>query len=81
MSTVFENMTPPRENVYVLNEMELIVISYDDILEDTYYCIPLISGSYSVYQKTNLFDDEIIQKVSTKEQAVELLNNLNMKNG
>lgn len=64
-----------RENVLILNsEKDLVSIHYDSIVEGNYYTIPLISGSYSIYKKTNLFDDDLIQTVKFKDLTIPILN-------
>ena len=75
MSSVAE-MFPPREDVYIISDEQLHVISYDILEEGALYTIELISGSFSIYRKTSLFDDDLIEKVKTKLEAIELLRSL-----
>ncbi len=76
MSTDSE-IYPKREKVLVVQEGQLVNLPYPSLNVGTYYCIQLISGSYSIYKKTNLFDDELSEKVKTQQAAIELLIKLN----
>ena len=68
-----KDMYAERENVLIVAKNDLESIHYDSILVGQYYTVPLISGTFSIYKKSNLFDDDLIKKVKTKEEAMQSL--------
>jgi hypothetical protein len=67
------NMYAGREGVFVLKNASFLEVHYDSLPEGTVYVVQLLSGSFSIYRKTNLFDDEFLQKAKTREEALLLL--------
>jgi hypothetical protein len=68
-----KDMYPERENVLISEGGALTPLHYDSIKVGNLYAIPLVSGAYTIYKKSNLFDDEMIVRVKTKEAVLEAL--------
>jgi len=71
-----KDMYAEREEVFIIKDNKSTSIHYDSIAVGAYYFVKLFSGTYSVYRKSNLFDDDLIEKVKTESDALQLLNKL-----